>query len=334
MALLSARAGGPAGLALLIALGGCNPIAAYRDWSGVAKNDPDATNSPFVHNMAAAYQKPYPNLASVPPLPTRETSTAEREKLQQTLVADRERLAANAGPVVLPAGGAPGAASLTGPGGGAAPAQGKTAQGASAVHGSVAPPQDSSLQMPQIAALPQPEAARPAPPPPALPPVMPVAPAAPVPPAALASAAPAPPPPMPEMAPMPELAPIMPPPALPAIANAKQQAASPIAWMVAARLDFAPGAATPEGADRAQIEKVAARYRTRPGPVRVVAYAAAPSAGGDPLASYQAALDRARAVAKALATAGIPAGAISTEAKPSEPASGTAAGRVDIELAP
>jgi hypothetical protein len=96
-----------------------------------------------------------------------------------------------------------------------------------------------------------------------------------------------------------------------------------------ATLEIPAAAAAPAGRDRAQIERVAALYKDNPGTVRVLAYAAAPSGGGDPLDSYHAALDRAQAVAGALADAGIPAGKIHTE---SAPAAGAKAGRVEIQF--
>jgi outer membrane protein OmpA-like peptidoglycan-associated protein len=91
--------------------------------------------------------------------------------------------------------------------------------------------------------------------------------------------------------------------------------------------------AAPTGQDRAEIERVAGLYRANPGTVRVIGYAAAPAAGvgRDPLGSYHAALDRAQAVARALAVAGIPANKIQTEAAPT--AGARALGRVEIQLA-
>src|SRR5262249_46260207 len=81
-------------LALVAALVGaaaaCTPtIEAWRSASGIAKNDPDPATRPFTKNMADAATEPYPNLATVPPPPTRATSTAERQKLAQSLIDDR-----------------------------------------------------------------------------------------------------------------------------------------------------------------------------------------------------------------------------------------------------
>jgi hypothetical protein len=113
-------------------------------------------------------------------------------------------------------------------------------------------------------------------------------------------------------------------PSLAAIAPPTRRA--PTATTVAT-LAIAGAAAAP---DRAEIDRVAALYRERPGSVRVLAFAAAPTGGADPLAGYHAALGRAQQIAKALADAGIPANKIQTEAAPSP----LAAGRVDIQFAP
>ena len=132
----------------------------------------------------------------------------------------------------------------------------------------------------------------------------------------MASVAPAPPPPVPALMPAaPPLAAIQPP-----TRRAPQRRPSRPSRL-------ADAAAAP---DRAEIDRVAALYRERPGTVRVLAFAAAPTGGGDPLASYHAALGRAQQIAKALADAGIPANKIQTEAAPSP----LAAGRVEIQFAP
>src|SRR5581483_6180367 len=73
-----------------VAVAGCNSaIETVRSLRGVNKNDPDPATAPFGGNMAAAESEPYPNLASVPPPPTRATSAAERQKLTEKLVAER-----------------------------------------------------------------------------------------------------------------------------------------------------------------------------------------------------------------------------------------------------
>jgi hypothetical protein len=128
-----------------------------------------------------------------------------------------------------------------------------------------------------------------------------------------------------EAPPVPVLAPVVPPPP-----PAKAAPRSPPAATTVATLGIGGAAAEPGGQDRAQIDRVAVLYRDNPGAVRVLAYAAAPTGGGDPLDSYHAALERAGAVAKALADAGIPADKIQTAAAPATGAH--AAGRVEIQL--
>src|SRR4051794_41621782 len=82
-------AAGLAGLTWALALVGCSPIESYRSLTGVARNDPDPATAPFTQNLAAGEIMAYPNLATVPPPPTRATSAAERQKLTQTLIAER-----------------------------------------------------------------------------------------------------------------------------------------------------------------------------------------------------------------------------------------------------
>jgi outer membrane protein OmpA-like peptidoglycan-associated protein len=105
-------------LALILgcALSGCssvNPINWYRDATGISANDP-APDAPNAAALEAGGDKPYPNLGSVPPPPTRALSTAAREQLTQQLIADRanaryidEQLRAGPGPSVPPPGAAP-----------------------------------------------------------------------------------------------------------------------------------------------------------------------------------------------------------------------------------
>lgn len=190
--------------------------------------------------------------------------------------------------------------------------------------------------MPQLRSVPEPEAARPAPPAPALAAVpRPAAVAEPLP-ASVANMMPEPAPPVPV------LDPVAPPPSAvkpeaqrkPELQR-KPDSQRKTAATTVATLDIPDAAAgtVPAVADRAQIDRVAGLYRDSPGTVRVVGYAAGPvagGAGGDPLASYHAALERAQAVAKALAEAGIPASKIQTEASPAGGA--RAPGRVEIQL--
>src|SRR5690349_15017900 len=89
-------------LALAAACAACNPIETYRDVRGINKNDPDPAIAPFSGNIAAADAAPYPNLASVPPPPVRATSTADRQKLTESLIAERTATAAAAATPVPP----------------------------------------------------------------------------------------------------------------------------------------------------------------------------------------------------------------------------------------
>ncbi|MBV8889086.1 MAG: hypothetical protein JO305_05390 [Alphaproteobacteria bacterium] len=83
---------GRASVAVLLLLAGlcaCSPIETWRSINGVSKNDPDPATTPNTRNLAAGEAADYPNLATVPPPPTRALSTAERQKLTQSLIADR-----------------------------------------------------------------------------------------------------------------------------------------------------------------------------------------------------------------------------------------------------
>src|SRR6202040_2696548 len=85
-----------AGLVLAIGLAGCSPVESYRSMIGVSLNDPDPETAPFTQNLAAGDAMAYPNLATVPPPPTRATTTAERQKLTETLVDNRTETEASA----------------------------------------------------------------------------------------------------------------------------------------------------------------------------------------------------------------------------------------------
>jgi len=76
-------------LALLLGLGACNPVETWRDWTGASQNDPDPDTTPNTKNLAAGETADYPNLATVPPPPIRAMTAADREKLTQSLIADR-----------------------------------------------------------------------------------------------------------------------------------------------------------------------------------------------------------------------------------------------------
>jgi hypothetical protein len=321
-----------------IAVAGCTgAVETFRSLRGVDKNDPDPTTAPFAGNMAAAEAAPYPNLASVPPPPTRATTAAERQKLTEALIAERSAAAtkwaatawatAPAPPMPPPAPASsvpPRPATAPPPSAAIAASIDKTGNRRHVANSAPdqAPPRDSDLQTPEVRARPEPETPRPAPPPARLAPAG-VPPPASLPPAAIASAAPQPPPSLPE------LAPIAPPPSPTGKAGPRAPAATTVAMIEAA---------DPGQLDPAQITQVAARYRERtaaqspPRAVRVIAYTAMPAPGADPLGGYHDALARAQEVAKVLAEAGIPEKTIQTEAKPAP--GPLAAARVEIQFLP
>src|ERR1700745_3945922 len=76
-------------VALLLGLAACNPVDTWRDLTGVSRNDPDPDTTTNTKNLAAGEAPAYPNLATVPPPPERALTAAEREKLTQSLIADR-----------------------------------------------------------------------------------------------------------------------------------------------------------------------------------------------------------------------------------------------------
>src|SRR5512142_40067 len=81
-------------LAALLGLSGCgvpdwaNPVEWYRGVTGASQDDPKA-NARNTQNLQKGSQDDYPNLASVPPPPTNALSSADREKLRNSLAADR-----------------------------------------------------------------------------------------------------------------------------------------------------------------------------------------------------------------------------------------------------
>jgi hypothetical protein len=186
------------------------------------------------------------------------------------------------------------------------------------------PARESSLQMPEVRSIPEPEKPRPPLPAPNLPSLPRVAAAAPPLPEAVATPLPVEAPPVPVMAEVP------PPPNLP-----RPQSRRPAPVVPVAALEMPGAPPRLDGNARAQVERVATLYKDQPRPVRVIAYTSPPASGapgGEPLGSYHAALARAQAVANALRAAGIPADKVQAEAAPA--ASPASADRVDIQFAP
>jgi outer membrane protein OmpA-like peptidoglycan-associated protein len=401
---------------VLVGLAACNPVETWRDLTGASRNDPDPATTPNSRNLAAGEAADYPNLATVPPPPTRAMTAAEREKLAQSLVADRanakytsEQLRAGfsstsaapppppAGPGSEPAAVASGPLAASAPPPGPAVSAGAEPAAPSAAASKLTPqravasapvvaratevatpekpagplpdappsrarsagkrpesagqdlrkqgeppepgPLESSLEIPQARAAPQPEQIQPAPPPPQLPSTPQIA-AAPVVGGGLAmggALAPivprgANPPAAVEVPPAPpELPP--PEPARTAAAGASKagpKPAAPVAKPIA-EIKFGADATSLSDADRRTLETLVPLYRENPGKVRIVGYAAAGSGAVEQLDRYRTALDRAQAVAAALSKAGIPSDKIQVEAAPSGASSGESRAEVLLE---
>lgn len=345
-------------VALVAMLAACHPVDTWRSMTGTSRDDPDPETTPNSKNLAAGEQQPYPNLATVPSPPIPTMTQAERDKLTDSLVADRTNAKYNeqkllpgfsaggeppppppgAGPSAAagPPGSPPSGPPPSGPPGAPPPS---ASAGPGGPKGSAPPPRkpgeppqagpmESSLQAPVIKEQPVGEATRPPPPPPQ-PTVAPV----PTPAASavrsnvVASATPQPPPPPPSIAPIPAPPPA-PIPAQPTPAAAEPRAA---AGHTVATIDFPSPVANFTQTDRGAIDRVAAQFQQKQGTIHITAYAAGSASGRSQLDAYRDALDRGQAVAKALAGDGVPVGKIQTEASPAR--EGSPSGRVVIQLA-
>src|SRR5579883_3514522 len=318
-------------LAVSVGLGGCsvpnwaNPVAWYRDAAGLSKDDPkpDARNT---KNLSAGSDEPYPNLGSVPPPPTNALSSADRERLRNSLAADRSNakyLDSNDQYVATPPKAVP-SPPLNAPepqttaAVQAAPVPAPPSPGSAPA--TEAPPQESPLVSPSVRSVPQGETPRPPPPPPAGVPTRAPTQQAQRP----AAAAPEPPVP-PQSAALPP--PSAPPPSLP-------PALSGGMGVTLGEVTFVGNSArlTPE--ILAQLRDVAAlRQQNGGGTIRVTGYSVPQGEQdtmGPQLASFNLALDRARAVAAALTQNGVPARAIEIGASPPPP--GQAGGTVEVSL--
>ncbi len=315
------------GLLLAAGLTGCNGvIETYRSVSGSDKNDPDPATAPFTENLDKAEAGTYPNLATVPSIPTLATTVAERQKLAENLIGARTSAEANGGtaspgpvppPPAIPSSIA--APAVVGP-----PLTPKppTQVARRAMDEPPPPmPQNTTMQTPTIAAVPGVEAPRAAPPQ-GHPQSIPRPDTGVLPPVALQSANPQPSPPA-AVLPPPQVSPqvaALPPPKLP-----------PVPTTVTS-VDLAPGTTGLPADIRARLADVVAQYNDKPRIVRVVSYAVPGVGGAEQLNNFRAALDRAQLIAKALGETGIPANKIQTEASPAMPSAPT--GRIDIQLLP
>lgn len=142
-----------------------NPINWYRDTMGLSEDDPseDARNT---GNLAAGNTRDYPNLATVPPTPTRALSTAERAALTQRLISDRanakyidEQLRGGPSAAAPPPPPAPAATASAAP---AAPAPAAPVPAAAPPAPAVSEPAPPPASPPAVAAAPPPPAAAPA----------------------------------------------------------------------------------------------------------------------------------------------------------------------------
>jgi outer membrane protein OmpA-like peptidoglycan-associated protein len=395
-------------LAVLLGLAACNPVDTWRDLTGASRNDPDPETTPNTKNLAAGEASDYPNLATVPPPPVRALTSADREKLTQSLIADRanarhtdqqlragfssaaaappgqpgveaEQAAAAPPPAPATVSSAPAAArsstapaekSTTPPAGlvsepapasamsGAAAEKAATTTLAAAPHAArsggkpptqpgqgvrkqgeapEAGPLESSLQVPQARATPQPEQIEAAPPPPQLPPPKVVTAPTPLQGGLAAGGA---------LAPLPQAkntAGYEPPPAapeLPPLQSPRTAAAdggkvaskpAPRIGTPVAEIRFGADSTTLTDKDRQTLETVLPKYQEYPGKVRIVGYAGAGSGAVEQLNSYRTALDRAQAVAAALTKAGIPSDKIQVEAAPQNADSGDSRAEVLLE---
>ena len=329
-----ARAGGSAlSIALVLSAGGltgCNPIEGYRSLAGLNKNDPDPATAPFVQNLDTASNSGYPNLASVPPPPIVSSTAAERAQIATGLNAQRTSTEGS------DTQGRPGAAA-PGPVPPVPPIPPELIAAAGATPPAPAPPPpplrgadepplpgspNATLQAPQIgAALPGVEPPHPAPGQ-GRPSPMPAPASSQLPPATVQSVKPQPAPPPAAL----------PPPQVSAEVAARPAPKLPPTPITLASLDLPPSTTALSAPEQAQVADIAARYRDKPGIVRIVAYAAAGTGSAEQLNSFRAALDRAQLVAKALGGAGVPPKQIQTQAAPSTPAAPP--GRIDVQLLP
>jgi outer membrane protein OmpA-like peptidoglycan-associated protein len=404
-------------VALLLGLAACNPVDTWRDLTGVSRNDPDPDTTPNTKNLAAGEASDYPNLATVPSPPVRALTAAEREKLTQSLIADRanarhtdeqlrvgfssvaaapppppgepgaqpEQAAAPAAsspaassPAPVPStptatgsahNGAAGekpakltpsvstepvlASTETGSGAGgqkpaappvgaapragaktpAEPGQGLRKQGEPPEPG----PMESSLEVPQARATPEPEQIQPAPPPPQLPPTPKVAATPARLPGGLAAGGALAPMPLPQAKSSagyepPPAAPELPPTRTAAASAAKGTAKPPVpVGTPVAEIKFGADSTALTDKDRQTLETVLPVYQQNPGKVRIVGYAGGGNGAVEQLDSYRTALDRAQAVASALTKEGIPSDKIQVEAAPQSENSGESRAEVLLE---
>jgi outer membrane protein OmpA-like peptidoglycan-associated protein len=345
--------------AAALLLGGCswlpnalNPIEWYRDVTGASSHDDETGSERNKQNLEAGGKQPYPNLGSVPKPPDTALSTAERERLQKGLVADRAnarysdeelrqgrtvpplpgeapaaaRAAAASGtaPEAPAAGAAPNAPSggATASGEGSPPGSGGTPRRTPPTRGSATAPQESSLVSPQVRGTPEGEASHA--PPPAPPGVPQGSQSTSRQPSGGRQTALVLPPSPPAAAP-----------SQPAVMRAPSTGRRPNVVLQAAEIMF-PGGSTKLGEqDNRNLADVAKLTQNADAHLRVIGYmrsASAADAADRELQAFNGALDRANAVAQALIKLGIAANRITVQAAPELASTGSDAARVEVFL--
>lgn len=109
-----------------------------------------------------------------------------------------------------------------------------------------------------------------------------------------------------------------------------QKPPAPVTTPVA-EIKFAAASTSLTEGDRQKLGTVVPLYQQSPGKVRIVGYAEAGSGAVEQLNGYRAALDRAQAVAAALTQDGIPSDKIQVEAAPASANSGESRAEVLLE---
>ncbi|MGH7035126.1 MAG: OmpA family protein [Stellaceae bacterium] len=327
-----------------------NPVSWYRGITGASKND-DLGKGQNEENLKEGSNEPFPNLGTVPDAPETALSTIDRDKLVNSLIADRNnakyanddlragRAAPGAPPpppppepasksAAGPAGPAPSSAKAAPAPNQAAPSGDKLAKVRPPARGSEAPPAESSLQSPQIANPPKGDSVTPAPPPPRIPPA--------------SSAAKKAPPEPPSSAPTPPTDTVMaapPPPNIPppqhaaASGGEKTASAGPAADGRHAAMHHVADVSFPSESallsDKAgdTIDAIVKQHAKDGGKIRIVGHGEAAGANAA-VAGFNLALNRAQAVAVALSDKGVPSKDIAVEAAPV-----AAGGRQDVPRA-
>jgi outer membrane protein OmpA-like peptidoglycan-associated protein len=300
-------------------------VSWYRDLTGTSKDDGADAGGRNEQNLEAGSKAPFPNLATVPSPPETATSSVDRDKLQKGLAADRahakysdEELRQGRSVPTLPGEppAAPPAQAAALPA--TAPAAASPAgeqPNPSAAKGRVPPPQESPLTTPSVHMLPHGESSRTAPPAPTR-----------APPQQQAAVLPPPRPASPNRTPVV-------PTAQPSIMRLPGKAAT--VSVEAAEIGFAQDGRSLTAADGQRLADAAKLYKQAGGRLRVIAYGRrgyGADAAEQELASFGEALDRANAVAQALAKLGVSPARITVQAAPEFVAGGLAAGRAEVLL--